>query len=88
MKTFTLVGRMSKGANGFVIKTRIPESEAKETLGRYIATWRYLELEEEVRVDTKLVCRRCMKDVVGRNYASMCKCHPSKQQVIRIEDQS
>ncbi len=47
MKTFTLVGRMSKGANGFVIKTRIPEAEAKETLGRYIATWRYLELEEE-----------------------------------------
>lgn len=47
MKTFTLVGRMSKGANGFVIKTGIPESESKAVLAKYIPTWRYLELEEE-----------------------------------------
>lgn len=85
MKTYTLIGRMAKGANGFVIKTRIPEADAKATLGKYLSTWRYLELEEEVVINTKLVCRRCMKDVVGHDYASMCKCHPCKQQAIRIE---
>lgn len=47
MKTYTLIGRMAKGDNGFVIKTRIPEADAKATLGKYLATWRYLELEEE-----------------------------------------
>ncbi len=47
MKTYTLVGRMSKGSTGFVIRTLIPECDIKAVVARYTSTWRYLELEEE-----------------------------------------
>ncbi len=49
MKTYTLVGRMSIGSTGFVIKTRIPADQIKTVLAKYKKTWRYLEMEEELK---------------------------------------